>query len=511
MEIVNEQDFINLISERSERLLSITKSLSQCQSVKEILTRPLLGELLSQSTQIEELLDGYGAGNNCKWCRFRSVIAAIKGFSDISYELLHILHALSGYHLLPIEKDFITATNETLEFTSDVLSRAARETLVQAEQIGLTIPTETKLDLSFSETLPKGRLPHLCERRKIDTVSETVILLATAFLNLAADSKSVKTASKAKAIDYTSSGSNLISEEKLRSLQLRFHNLQSLYDTYVSGTEASELDKDLPVLRGHISVVFHLLRTATLFAHHYERHINRQFCESRAKEKLLVQEDDIFNTLMEYSIAFISLYIDYTVNLCQEMIKRYAEITQVELPIPPYRGFHVRPSTLISSIVLHYGSKVEMQLGNESYDAGTTFDLFRANEVINLQKRRWLKEAIDNLKLIQKEENQDNVDAVVLGIVLTLAGQGKVIIYEQPLKPPEESTITEGKLSDSVTDKIEKLFRIGKIDVDINIRATFIGDKRVLNDIKLLAESGYGEDKFGNNIGLPDELSYLRR
>jgi len=106
MEIVNEQDFIKLISERSERLLSIVKSLSQYPSVKENLTRPLLGELLSQSTQIEELLDGYGAGNNCKWCRFRSVVAAIKAFSDITYELLHILHALPGYHLLPIEKDY---------------------------------------------------------------------------------------------------------------------------------------------------------------------------------------------------------------------------------------------------------------------------------------------------------------------------------------------------------------------------------------------------------------------
>ncbi len=509
MEIVNEQDFIKLISQRSERLLSIAKSLSQCQSVKEVLTRPLLGELLSQSTQIEELLDGYGAGNNCNWCRFRSVIAAIKGFSDITYELLHILHALPGYHLLPIEKDFITATNETLEFTSDVLLRVAKETLVRAEQIGLTIPNETKLDLSFRETLPKGRLPHLCERRKIDTVSETVILLATAFLNLAADSKSVKTASKAKAIDYASSGTNLISEEKLRSLQLRFHNLQSLYDTFVSGTEASELDKDLPILRGHISVVFHLLRTATLFAHYYERHINKQLCESRTKQKPLVQEDEIFNALMEHSIAFISIYIDYTVNLCQEMIKRYAEIVEIELPIPPYRGFHVRPSTLISSIVLHYGSKVEMRLGNDSYDAGKTLDLFRANEVINLHKRRWLKEAIDNLTFTQEEIIQDNVDAVVLGILLTLAGQGKVIIYEQPLKLPE--TITEGNLSDIVTDKIEKLFRRGKIDVDINMKATFIGDKRVLNDITLLAKSGYGEDKFGNNVPLPDELSYLRR
>jgi hypothetical protein len=34
---------------------------------------------------------------------------------------------------------------------------------------------------------------------------------------------------------------------------------------------------------------------------------------------------------------------------------------------------------------------------------------------------------------------------------------------------------------------------------------------RVLEDIRTLAENGYGEDKFGNNIVLPKNLSYLKR
>jgi hypothetical protein len=33
----------------------------------------------------------------------------------------------------------------------------------------------------------------------------------------------------------------------------------------------------------------------------------------------------------------------------------------------------------------------------------------------------------------------------------------------------------------------------------------------VLGDLQLLASNGYGEDAYGNNIALPDELSYLRR
>ena len=39
----------------------------------------------------------------------------------------------------------------------------------------------------------------------------------------------------------------------------------------------------------------------------------------------------------------------------------------------------------------------------------------------------------------------------------------------------------------------------------------FRGDRRVLEDLQLLASNGYGEDAYGNNIALPDELSYLRR
>jgi hypothetical protein len=52
---------------------------------------------------------------------------------------------------------------------------------------------------------------------------------------------------------------------------------------------------------------------------------------------------------------------------------------------------------------------------------------------------------------------------------------------------------------------------MGQIDISIEMKAQFVGDKRVLDDIQVLAETGYGEDSFGNNIPLPKKLSYLRR
>jgi hypothetical protein len=412
---------------------------------------------------------------------------------------------------LPIERDFVKATEEALEFTGGVLSRAAEQMVARASQLGLTVPSGSLHEKSYTEELPPGRLPHDCGTRRIETVSETVTLLATAFLNLAAESKDVRAASRAKPEEYASYVLNSISEEKLRSIELRFHNLQSLYDTYVSGTEAEELDTDLPVLRGHISVVFHLLKTATSFAHYYERHVNKELCDSPTRFEPLVKAEELLMVLMKYSVTSISLYIDCAEYLCQRMLKRYAEVDRIEASVPPYRGFHVRPSTLISKLVLHYGSEVRMQMDDEDYDACSPLELFRANEKINAQKRRWLASEIVHLKLVQEQAGRSDINAIVRSVVLTLAERGKLILYEQPLQMPEEPTGKEGTLLEKVTDEMARLLAMGKIDVDANLTATFIGDKRVLADIKLLAESGYGEDNFGNNIPLPEKLGYLRR
>jgi hypothetical protein len=510
MKSVSEDEFQQLIAKRAQTLLGLAKHLTECQSTREIKIRPLMGELLSQSTQLEELLDAYGAGKNCKWCPLRSIVAGIKHFSDISYELLHILYSLPTYRLLPIDHDFVKATEETLEFTVGVLLHTADSILAKASELELPIPSERLREKAYCEELPEGKLSRDCQTRKIETVSETVTLLTTAFLNLAVESKSVRAAGRAKPEEYESYVSDSVREEKLRSLELRFHNLQSLYDTHVSGTEAEQLDTDLPILRGHISVVFHLLRTATLFVHHYERHVTRQKCDSITQLKPLVRGEELLEMLMKYSVTHISIYISCAEHLCHEMIKRYSEVGRIEVPVPPYRGFHVRPSTLVSKLVLHYGSQVEMEMVDQTYDASSPLELFRANEKINAQKRRKLAYEIVQMKLVPEWASGKNIRTVVKDVLLSLTEQNKLILYEQPLQLPEEIVHQEGTLLEKVTAQVVQLLSLGKIDIPTSMMVLFIGDKRVLEDIKLLAESGYGEDNFGNNIPLPEKLSYLR-
>ena len=508
---IADKDFQELIAKRARMLLGLACYVSGCESGDKILIRPLLGELLSQSVQLEELLDTYNAGNNCQWCAFRSLTAAIKLFSDVSYEILHIQHALPAYRLLGIEKDFVKDTQQTLAFTGEIILKASKRMLSEAEQLKLPVSTEMLSEQVYAEQLPTGRLPHSCSSRSVEIVSETVTMLSTAFLNLAAESEQVHAVVKARPEEYASYVVGSINEESLRSLELRFHNLQSLYDTKVSGTEVEELDTDLPVLRGHISVVFHLLRTATLFVHYYERHVQSQKCKLPERQLHLVEPDALLGVLMDYSVSYISRYIVCTKRLCHTMLNRYIEADQIEVAVPQYRGFHVRPSTLVSKLVLHYGSEVQMELEAEKYNASLPLELFRANEKINAQKRRWLAAEIDRLKLVSQWPSGEEIADIARGVVLTLAERGKVILYEQPLQLPVESTRSGGTLLEQITEEVGRLLAIGKIDINVELKVKFIGDKRVLADIKLLAESGYGEDNFGNNISLPQGLEYLRR
>ena len=508
---ISYNDFSDLIVSRTEWYFKAVGYLASHLDDKSLLTRPLLGELLSQATQIEELLDSYGARNNCQWARFRSLTAAIKLFSNVSYELLHIQHSIPAYRLLEVKQDFADSTDQALKFTETTLLEAAKQLIAEAEKLNLPIPEVSEEETFFAEKLPSGRLPHDLARRKIEAVSKTVSLLATAFLNLAAESRKILPHRKPKSNASLYELTDVISEEKVRSLELRFHNLQSLYDTFVSTTETEVFDNDLPVLRGHISVVLHLLRTARDFAHYFERHAGPTTQQVPQTRKRLVEPEILLETLIDYSISYVSQFLACAEKLCQEMLKRYTEIGTVEVLVPQYRGFHVRPSTLISKLVLHYGSEVKMKLGEDTYDASSPLELFRANEKINAHKRRSLAQEIICLDVLASRSDSGDLRLIIHDVVVKLAESGKVIIYEQPLKIEQKTPQPDANLMEQVADEIAKLLVTGKIDISTDIRAVFTGDKRVLEDIELLAENGYGEDNCGNNISLPGRLTYLRQ
>ncbi|MBN2657959.1 MAG: hypothetical protein JXR86_12930 [Spirochaetales bacterium] len=509
---LEEESFGLFVSNEMSEMLSLTYLLSR-QSSYDNIQRPIIGKLHLESTRCEELLDHYGAKQNRYWYPFRQTIAVSKSFTTIAYNLLHIKQTAPLYNLNEVDSDFLNETDRVSDIILKSLIQNSR-TMISIVQKKKILFNDRSFEIeNFTELYPEGRLPNNRKRRRTRFPSRIAINLATSFLNLAEESKSLKVYKKMSRRDYRSCIPDIISEEGMRILENKFHNLQSIYDTHLELTDIALHDKNLPILRGQISLVYNLLETATVLVHYIERHAG--YFSRKWKYKKHIEEGQCLSILMDYFINYCDKIIVSAQEVCRTVLRQYSVPDRITVSIPNYRGFHVRPSTLISKIVLHYGGNVKMQLHDQIYDASMPLDLFRANEVINSDKRAAAAREIMKHPLIRQLKIEkfppEEMKKKLRTIFLDLMEQKTLLLYENSFSFEELAPLEDENLIDYVKRAITTYLALGKIDISSNLTVTFSGDKRVLKDIEILAANGYGEDLFGNNIVLPAELSYLRR
>lgn len=506
-------DFEQLIVTNGERLFNLCSFALTHNSRENIINRKFLGRLNLEATWMEETLDSYGSQHNSVWFPFRELVAAQKLFSSICYDVIHLMKAVPYYNLLSVEGDFAAEVDKILDSFYKAIFSTSKSLLkfLQKQKIELTITT-IRHD-SFHEQYLEYKLEASKKTRDMQKPEQTLIYLATSFLNLGLDSDILKSGKCLKRKDYSSCIPDHISEEKLRLIKAQFHNLQSMYDTYLSKSDVERKNSNLHILRGHISIIFHLLRSASDLSHYYERHMSANKFDIGKKPFLPISKTRLLSILIEFFLNFSDLYFTAARSLCKTIISEYAEEGKIEVRIPNYRGFHVRPSTLISKIVLHYGSKVIMKMGNEQYDASSPLELFRANEKINAEKRKNISRLIDSNTFLEDFHNYigSKWPEKLQLVILDLMDKEEIILYEKNLSMDNNIPNKEESPEEFFKRIITLFLASGKIDIRNNLHVNFHGDKRVLQDLKILAEAGYGEDKYGNNIILPSELVYLKR
>ncbi|HRL74290.1 MAG TPA: hypothetical protein PK440_01265 [Candidatus Accumulibacter phosphatis] len=511
-ERIGDREFCGLARKRGRVLLELASTLSAMRTDETLLARQLIGRLLLEAEQMETLLDEYGARQNHHWSRFRALVACLKNFARIGQVLAYLQRRLPTYRLLPVEADFPAATCDRLRLLGGVVAAVAGALLEEAQAVGIDVSLIAPVPVDNGEPLPAGRLARDRGDRITGDAATTVTHLATEFLNLAAEGEVLRTAARVAPAEYAACFPDPVSEERLRQLTFRFHNLQSLYDTHVAGTSMESSDGDLPILRGHASIIYHLLEIATDLAHYYERHASPHTADAVLRERPVVDADATMATLFGYAMAFSSDYLAGGQRLSQALVHRYAESGRLEVPVPSYRGFHVRPANLVARVVAYYGSSVLMQLDDQLFDAASPFELFRANETINARKRRWLASEIARVRpLCADAGTPESVTAAVRAIVHCLADEGRIMLYRQPLQFSDQFGHREGSVLENSVAEIAQLQATGQLDIRTDLTVTFTGDRRVLADLDVLARHGYGEDAFGNNVVLPKALSYLRR
>lgn len=511
MRIISNEEFKDIIKKDLRDLVSLTIGISKITAAQ--VNRPMLGRILMETEKCEELIDAYGIKQNAYWYPLRKAIGIIRSYSRVAYNLLHLRYSAPYYNLVKIESDFFVALEESIRSLFQSFLIRLKKFAVFLHDVGLDEDLRTLDSYPFSENIVECRLQDTLEWTPLDTGAETAVYLASSFLNLAEESRFVKDACKQKTDEYSSIIPDVVNEESLRLITNNFHNLQSKYDTNLYHSIITREDGNLPALRGQISIVYHLLETATLLIHYFQRH--EMMIVSTKNQDLQDHFQQLFNIMVDFCMYYAHLYITATQNLCKDILKNYSEQDKITVPIPNYRGFHVRPSTLIAKIVIHYGSEVTMKLGNNTYNASMPLELFRANEEINLAKRCAIAKSILNHKLVKEDEDAlydaKLMKKILRMIFLDLLEQQKIVIYENDFSFDNLTPFESETIADFAKRGIALYLALGKIDIISDTTVEFSGDKRVLHDIQILAENGYGEDKFGNNIVLPKELSYLKR
>ncbi|HAK46166.1 MAG TPA: hypothetical protein DCO79_09660 [Spirochaeta sp.] len=507
----NNDSFLKLIDHLFKPLGSHISFAESVEDWNDIISTDFLGRAKSSSSRVEEMLDHYNAKNNLKWRTFRENISSIKLFTDVAYITLHLKHTSPQYKLLSGIETFLADTNDVIDQYSTSLHWITNELIESSKLVGLDQDNSHNQDLYRAIESPRGQLPSDLKKGHIDNPEQVIVSLATSYLNLASESVLLKKISKLHCDDYRELVPNSISENSIRLLESKFHNLQSLYDTYISSSDIEKLDCDLKLIRGHASIVYHLLEASTLLIHYYERHIMLIPVQTQTETCIPISTEKILDILVNYYINYAEQFLTAGKNLCKKVIKKYAEEGKIDVSVPVYRGFHVRPSTLVSKIIQHYGSEVFLHIGGVKYDASSPMNLFRVNEEINAVKRRNLAQNINSLKTITAFENRDDYEKGLKEIFHELLEDNKIINYASEFSLPDIKTISEETLGEFANRAIANLLAQGKIDLRTDLVVTFVGDKRVLADLEILASCGYGEDCYGNNVVLPEELSYLRK
>lgn len=473
----------------------------------------------SHAELAETFLDSCGARENRSWFFLRELVAAIRSFAKVAYLLCYFEIHVPWKHDPDEETvEFRMIASQVRGMFDTMIRRAFTKLEDEVVNLGIAIPPGDLTKQHFPHFVVPGRLYADLWVEQSYKEDEAIVKIATSYLEIAEEYTALgfsRIFSEQELLDIVP---ERVNEERLRNFEADVHNLQSVYDTYIQYTRMEANDPRLTKLREYVATALHLLEMATVLVHFHERHErNSRHAEIYHRLQKVTGTYHVLDVMGNFALFYCTRFLEKGKQLSEETVMDYAQIQSARIPIPMYRGFHVRPSTYIAKISRHYGVDIQMHLEDEVYDAGCVFDLFRANEKINMEKRRLIAQKLIGAQYLTPTRPSELI-AVIQHELKILIDEKAIVVHQELL--PEDIVISElrqhemlnsEEIRGCINELIARLLALGKIDIIMPLSVTFIGDKRALGDIEILARAGYGEDSKGNNVPLPVELSYLYR
>jgi len=353
--------------------------LVDCDSVENVFTKSLYSKLITSSHLLEDFLDFHGAKNNSDWYLYREMAAAIRHISLGGYAQKHIANRLIFYDIHDKE-NFSVNGEVTLEFMTNSLMKLAPAIIEEARRLNIKLPKKGFKAGHFPGITTGEMLEHDFEDEHKDQSSKHIVRVANEFISIADDFDTFEFVEVYDQEGLKALVPDRVNEVEIRRFEMRVHNLQSSFDSYVMHGGFLFGDRNLKRFRSYFSVIYHLLQVMGRQLHFYERHlidIGYKYIYTKAREQMvcLVDPDVLLDCTINYGLYYVNHFFSYGKEVAREILQGNIERSSITVGIPKELGFHCRPSLMVAKIVQNYGGEVKLIAGGDQFDASSVLDI----------------------------------------------------------------------------------------------------------------------------------------
>ena len=373
LRVLSEDDFRGRLVPQGATLMPLLNGIME--SAPEEWSQRQLEHVSQASFELEQFLDDFGARENKNFFKLRELAAFVRWLS----------HAMGGYvHLHSRLPSYAHADPEWVE---NFLAPTVRDAALALGEMLLSCAQ------GFREEWKAAKLDWPTSVLRVDALASDGPRLVLERDRAAGSPQSDKGSSKAAKFvgqylrfvrawggratepilrpeDQVEFLSTLGQEAVARKFEGRAHNLQSLYDSLMSGSPEEVEFEGFPRLRAALSSAFHLLEAVTGLTHLFERHdaLERRG-ESRALFERFVGQKKISEIIVNSGIIVAYRCLRAAAPIAEALLPRLTRQGSLMLTLPAGVVLHARPISLIVRIATQYGTPVEMQIGDERANA----------------------------------------------------------------------------------------------------------------------------------------------
>jgi phosphotransferase system HPr-like phosphotransfer protein len=353
--------------------------ISSSTTDQNLFTKMLYSKLTATTKLLEDFLDSHGAKNNKNWYYFRELTATLIHLSIGGYSQKHISGRLIFYGLQN-SGEFAAQGQATQAFLNASMMKIAPAILEEAQRLNIPIPEKGYEPSDFPTSTASEMLESDVDDTDTGQQKQHIVKIASEFLSIAGNFDQLGFYEPYDIMEIRAIVPKKVNEVEVRRFEMLVHNLQSSFDTYVIHGGFRIGKRKLTDLRGHFSVVFHLLQMTGRLLHLYERHLHEAGYKNTYKmvqDRLssLVDPDKLLDRTINYGLYYACHFLNTGKKLAREILNENIERSSIKVGIPVALGFHSRPSLLVAKIVQYYGGQVELCIGQDRFDASSVLDI----------------------------------------------------------------------------------------------------------------------------------------